>query len=234
MIRSGWYHANHRKGLRIQQYFAPQNVRCRAKLISPNAVAQNNFVSAPRPLFRKIKFAPRRWMNAKHPKISRADSKSRQPQGITAGAGKLQIGARIHGKALERPVPRAKIQEIPGIQGKFRILQASVKHARNALRMGIRQRLQQHTIDHAKNRAVRSDAQRKRQNNYHGKCRTLAELAPRVMQSCKKFSAYCVRRMSRHSSRTWLTPPNMREAASRASRSFIPAARFSSVWRSKW
>src|SRR5215469_3286788 len=141
---------------------------------------------------------------------------------------------RVHRKILERTVSRAKIQKIPWIHGKLRIFPAAIEDSRNALGLRIRQRLQQNSINHAKNRAVSANAQSKGQNNGHGKCRTLAEHAHRVAQVFEKIlqilcPAHIPARLL-----DLTNTPNIRDAASRASRAFIPAAMFSSTWRSKW
>src|SRR3984957_3506483 len=52
--------------------------------------------------------------------------------------------------------------------------------------------------------------------------------------SLMRFSTKLARRVSRQSSLTCSTPPNSRIAARRASCGVIPAARFSSTWRSMW
>ena len=57
---------------------------------------------------------------------------------------------------------------------------AQVIKGHESIRIGVRQRLQQHAIDDAEDRAVCADAERQRDNCDHGKSGTLDKTAKRV------------------------------------------------------
>src|SRR5689334_1096344 len=163
-------------------------------------------------------------MKTQYLEISRADSKCGQLHWVAACAGKLHVGMCIYRKILEGAVSCSKIQKIPWIHGELRILGAAVKNSRDPFCLRIRQGFQQNPVDYAKNCAVAPMLNASVRTITTVNAGLLPSMRTPYRKSCRRLSMYCVWRISRHSSSIRLTPPNMRVAASRASRAFIPAA----------
>ncbi len=124
-------------------------------------------------------FAASGGSEAEHAEVTRGDAECSQHDGL-ARPGELRIGPYDSGHAIEGSVARAEIAEIVGIQWELRKIIAIEKDADDSIGLGVRERPQEHTLNHAENCAIRTNRQRQRKHDDHRESGCPAEGANRV------------------------------------------------------
>src|SRR5258708_6066644 len=106
-----------------------------------------------------MRFAAARGREAEHLEVAGGHAKRMQHYRLT-GARELSIGSDDSGQTVESSIARAEIAKVERVQRKLRIAIAIEENADDAIGLRIRQRTQQHSLNHAEYGAVRADTER--------------------------------------------------------------------------
>ncbi len=181
MLGASRHDANHRKGLRVHRDLAADDLWVAAKTRSPHAVTEDYLKSVARNLCLKIKLAPQFRLQAEDAEISGGDAEPIQAYRF-ALTRQLYVATRKSSDGLERMVARSEVKKVKGIERELWILPAGEKDPNQPVRFGVREPLQQHTVNHAEYRTICPDAERQRHNHHQGKGRIRRELPEGILR----------------------------------------------------
>jgi hypothetical protein len=170
----GWRAGRCRRKLERRRHYADHHVEFAADCdrtadergvgaepLAPQALADDDDLSATRLIFVGDEHATRNWRDPHDGKEVGRDADADQLHRL-ARAGQIEVAVEDHaGHALERPRSRFPLGHLVGANDVAQILgAAALPHDRQAVRPGERKRTEQHRIDDAERRGRGADAQR--------------------------------------------------------------------------
>ena len=158
VLRAGGHDSDYGIGRAIQQDDFAENRGVGGEAAAPQTVAQNDACAVPHAFVRSRELASPRRLDAEDGEVSGGDSNGRNEFGL-ARAGELDIAMEEPGQPFEDMVALAEIVKVPGVQRESGKRSAGEEGANQTVGLGIRQRRDQHAVDHAEDGAVGADGQ---------------------------------------------------------------------------
>ena len=165
MVRAGRHHADHFERLRVQHDLAAEHVWRGVVLCAPCAIAEDRNAAVIRQLVIRAEFPAARRPQPEDAEIPCRDAKRRELDRLSF-ARELDIPMRVPRDSFEAALGRPDVAQVEMVHREFRVSRVAIEDARHAIGRGVGKRLQQHSLDHAENRAIRSDAQRQREDDH--------------------------------------------------------------------
>jgi hypothetical protein len=177
-------HANHDAGPAVEYDLPAEDAAVGAELGLPQPVAQHGDIPLAQLIFVRRERPPQNRLDSEDVEVVRRDPRAPQLHGL-GYAGERDGTAGLRGHVLEDRVLLLPVQivqrgnAVPPPSGRL------LEHAQDAVRLPVRQRLQQDAIHEAENGGVAPNAQRQRHHRNGGKPRGILqrpETEPEILQ----------------------------------------------------
>ena len=183
------HHADDRDRRAVQRDRSPDDAGFAAEPLLPHAVADDDDGVLAGLILLGRERAAKRGRHAQQLERVPRDLRALQPLGAVR-PDERRARALIRREALEHRVLLAPVEKRRRRHRELPVLRHDLVHAHELAGLRIRQRLQQHAVDHAEDRGRRAHAQGERQHGHDREARRLDQLPNRVARIAQNVSKH--------------------------------------------